>query len=67
MRFCRLTKSVEALCRRFLREDHGPTATEYAILLALLILGSVGIIGSIGNKFAVLYTIISNALPEGFA
>jgi Flp pilus assembly pilin Flp len=58
---------VEALCRRFAKDESGPTATEYAILLAVLILGSVGVIGAIGNKFAVLYTIIANAMPEGFA
>ena len=66
MRFCGLTKRVGALCRRFARDDQGPTATEYAIILALIILVSAGTIGSIGNKFAVLYTIITSALPDGF-
>jgi Flp pilus assembly pilin Flp len=60
-------KRVGALCRRFTTDESGPTATEYAILLALIILGSIGIIGSIGGKFAVLYSIITGALPEGFA
>jgi Flp pilus assembly pilin Flp len=60
-------KRVEILCRRFAADESGPTATEYAILLAVLILGSMGIIGSIGSKFAVLYTIIAGALPAGFA
>ena len=60
-------KRVGAICRRFAADENGPSATEYAILLAVLILGSMGIIGSIGGKFAVLYTIIAGALPAGFA
>lgn len=40
------------------------TATEYAILLALIVMGSMGIIGTIGSKFQVLYTIIANAVGD---
>ena len=60
-------KRVEALYRRFARDDQGPTATEYAIMLAGIVLGSIAIIGSIGSKFAVLYAIITGAMPEGLA
>lgn len=37
-------------------------ATEYAILLALIVAGSVGVIGMIGQKFQVLYTMIADAV-----
>ncbi len=53
--------------RAFVRDEQGPTATEYAILLAVIILGAMGTILSIGEKFEVLYTIIADSLPEGFA
>lgn len=51
---------------RWLHDSEGVTGTEYAILLSLLIIGSMGVIGSIGQKFAVLYGIIAGALPAGF-
>jgi Flp pilus assembly pilin Flp len=51
----------------FLRDEQGPTGTEYAIMLALIALVSMGTIGAIGAKFQVLYTIIADALPEGLA
>jgi Flp pilus assembly pilin Flp len=48
----------------FLVEDLGVSATEYAILLAVLILGSVGIIKSIGTSFRGIYLAISDKIPE---
>ena len=46
------------------RDQQAVTATEYAILLSLLVIGSMGIIGSIGSKFFVLYTTIANAVGD---
>jgi len=48
--------------RRRLHLAEGATATEYAIMLALIVLGSMGVIGSIGSKFRVLYTMIAEAV-----
>jgi hypothetical protein len=45
--------------------EDGVAGSEYAILLSLIIIGSMGVIGSIGEKFAVLYQIITDALPHG--
>lgn len=50
----------------WLRDEEGVSGTEYAILLSLIVMGSMAVIGSIGEKFAVLYAIISDSLPEGF-
>lgn len=50
----------------WVRDEEGVSGTEYAIMLSLIVMGSMAIIGSIGEKFAVLYTIISDSLPEGF-
>lgn len=58
---------VQALLRRFLNDECGPTATEYAVMLALIIITSIGVIGLLGQSFAALYAIISGALPTGFA
>lgn len=49
--------------KQFLSEDNGPTAVEYAFLLALIILGSVGTLGGFGAGMHAIYIIISTALP----
>lgn len=59
-------QSLRIALRRWRDAEDGVTASEYAILLSLIVIGSMGVIGGIGQKFAVLYTIISGALPEGF-
>ncbi len=46
----------------FAAESRAATATEYAIMLALIIVVSVGVIRSIGEKFYNLYTAIANAV-----
>jgi len=35
--------------REFLKDDSGPTAVEYAVMLALIILTALGAIASVGN------------------
>lgn len=65
--FICVLRQIRTFCHRLTTDESGPTAVEYAILLAVLILGSVGIISSIGASFANLYAIISAALPAGFA
>ena len=34
----------------FLRSEDGPTATEYAVMLALIIVAAITAIGTIGDK-----------------
>ena len=48
--------------RRFLVEEDGPSATEYAILLAVLILGAVGSIGAVGGGMDGIYVSLEAAL-----
>ncbi|HOA72724.1 MAG TPA: hypothetical protein PL151_14025 [Phycisphaerae bacterium] len=48
----------------FLVEDLGVSAAEYAILLAILVLGSVGIIKSIGSSFRGIYLAIADQIPD---
>ena len=47
----------------FARDEAGPTATEYAILLALIVVGSLVIIQSIGESFRDIYTMIVAKIP----
>ncbi len=54
---------LRRLLIRFARAEEGPTATEYAILLAMIILVSVAMIGRVGESFARLYAIIADSVP----
>ena len=55
------------LVGRLVTEEDGPTAAEYAIMLALIVLVSVATINAIGQKFYNLYAIIASGLPEAAA
>jgi Flp pilus assembly pilin Flp len=54
---------IERRPAEFVREQRAVAATEYAILLALLVLGSMSLIMSIGQSFRGLYLAIAGALP----
>jgi pilus assembly protein Flp/PilA len=51
--------------RAFLKSDDGPTATEYAVLLGLIILVAVGAINLLGSKVSTTFAGISEAIPTG--
>jgi len=50
--------------RHGLRTSDAVAATEYAIMLSLIVVVSVGIIRTIGEDFFNLYTMIANAVGE---
>jgi pilus assembly protein Flp/PilA len=47
----------------FARDEQGPTATEYAVLLALIVLVAVAAIHGIGSRVFNLYTAINAVMP----
>ena len=55
---------TRCMLSRFLRDEDGPTATEYAILLAMLIIGAMAAISGIGSRMMGLYTSINSAIPS---
>ena len=52
---------------RFFTSEDGPTTTEYAVMLALIVLVSVGAISGIGAKVESVFTNIDNGLPTASA
>lgn len=48
--------------RRFLAEDDGPTAVEYAVMLALIITICIGSIQIVGTKTTTSFETFSNSL-----
>ena len=49
----------------FLWAEDGPTVTEYAIMLALIVLACVAAIGGIGLKASTTFTTLDSGLPTG--
>jgi pilus assembly protein Flp/PilA len=47
---------------RFLISEDGPTAVEYAVMVALIVIVCLGAISSLGNKAKVKFTNVSNSL-----
>ncbi len=44
------TRNLAAALLRFLSDDQGPTATEYAVMLGLVIVVVIGAVTQIGNQ-----------------
>jgi len=59
---------MQALINRtksFLKSEDGPTATEYAVMLALIIIVALAGITLLGNKVNAIFTNVEGALPDG--
>jgi len=51
--------------RNFLKSEDGPTATEYAVMLALIIIVALGAITGLGTTVSGVFTNVDGALPTG--
>jgi pilus assembly protein Flp/PilA len=51
--------------KSFLRSEDGPTATEYAVMLALIIIVSLGAITGLGTTVDAVFTNVDSSLPTG--
>lgn len=58
-------KSFLNRVKSFLRSEEGPTATEYAVMLALIIVVALSAITGIGQTVETIFTNINNTLPSG--
>ena len=51
--------------KSFLKSEDGPTATEYAVMLALIIVVALGAITALGTKVSTTFSNVTTALPTG--
>lgn len=58
------SKTPQSRFGRFFTEEDGPTAVEYAVLLALIVLVAAGTIQSIGSRMFHIYANINSVMPE---
>ena len=49
----------------FIKSEDGPTATEYAVMLALIIIVALTGISLLGTKVNQIFTDVTGALPDG--
>ena len=54
------------LLMKLLRDESGPAAVEYVVMLALIILVLIVSIGSLGNTTDEAWNTINDALAEGW-
>jgi len=50
--------------KSFLVNEDGPTATEYAVMLALIIIVALAAITALGDRVNTIFTGVTAALPE---
>ena len=58
---------ILSTAKNFLKSENGPTAAEYAVMLALVIMVALGAIAGIGITVESVFTNADNALPNGAA
>ncbi len=57
-------KNFMSRAKDFLQSEDGPTATEYAVMLALIIVAAIGSIHLVGNKVSETFTNVEGNLPD---
>ncbi len=57
-------KSFALQVRRFLVSEDGPTAVEYAVMLALIVIVCLAAIGSIGTNAKTTFTNVAASLAS---
>jgi pilus assembly protein Flp/PilA len=48
--------------RRFLNEEDGPTAVEYAVMLSLIVIACISSISSVGSKANSVFSKIASSI-----
>lgn len=57
--------SILNKAKQFLVSEDGPTATEYAVMLALIIIVALAAITSLGEQVSTVFTNVEGQLPDG--
>lgn len=58
-----MKKAIQSV-KRFLVEENGPTAVEYAVLLGLIIIGAIAIVGTLGGQITNIFTHASDTVAD---
>ncbi len=55
--------AVTRVLKSFIRDEQGATATEYAVMLALIIVIAIGAISALGTKVSGTFANITTQMP----
>ncbi len=58
-------KSLAQKVRRFLTSEDGPTAVEYAVMLALIVIVCLTAISSVGTRTSATFDSVAKSLGAG--
>lgn len=58
-------QKIKSRMQEFLVSEDGPTATEYAVMLALIIIVALAAITLLGQKVNTIFTNVEGQLPDG--
>jgi pilus assembly protein Flp/PilA len=50
--------------RQFLASEDGPTAVEYAVMLALILVACITIVGTLGKSVSSTFTTVNGAMSS---
>jgi len=53
---------IRASIARFLQSEDGPTAVEYAVMVALIIIVCIGVLATMGGKISGTFNTVRNAI-----
>jgi pilus assembly protein Flp/PilA len=59
-----IMRSLAQKLQRFLASEDGPTAVEYAVMLALIVVSCLGAISSVGTKASSTFNTVSTSMPS---
>ena len=60
-----MLKSMKRMLADFLQREDGPTAVEYAVMLALIVVVCITAITSLGSRSNQTFTTVSTKLASG--
>jgi len=58
-------KWLKNTVKSFVVNEDGPTATEYAVMLALIIIVALAAITLLGQQVSTIFTNVTDGLPDG--
>ena len=58
-------KNLITRIRKFVKSEDGPTAVEYAVMVALIAVAIIVTVQALGNNLKTTFSNVSGALPSG--
>ena len=60
-------RNVINRAKAFMKNEDGPTATEYAVMLALIIIAALTAITALGNRVSAIFSEVTTGIGGGGA